>query len=275
MKILLDIGADPNATEHKGRTPLDAACAEFPEEDFRWRLEPTEGTRTRFTDEAYMTLGDQHRPKEKDYLHDMSEHDIIRVSYIIRLLLAHGADISTIVPKSQSFPYNSWRHVPKNDYLDIAVAKRYEGMTDELLQEIEKVEPKEVVDTEENPKSRFRTSNSTFLERYLWMRSHQSQELLDDLVEAGQLNLEIFKLLFRNEDERGVMKLRDLGAELLALTSHGEGTLKVLTKRGYADLLAKIMPKRSDLEVQLNIAPEKAENLSSHTIAPTPPSSSA
>lgn len=36
------------------------------------------------------------------------------------------------------------------------------------------------------------------------MRSHQSQELLDDLVEAGQLNLEIFKLPLRNEDERGV-----------------------------------------------------------------------
>ena len=103
-------------------------------------------------------------------------------------------------------------------------------MTDELLQEIEKVEPKEVGDTKENPKSRFRTSNSTFLERYLCTRSRQSQELLDDLVEAGQLNLEIFKLLLRDEDERGVMKFRDLGAELLALTSHREGALKILTK---------------------------------------------
>ena len=51
------------------------------------------------------------------------------------------------------------------------------------------------------------------------MRSRQSQELLDDLVEAAQPNLEIFKLLLRNEDERGVMKFRDLGADLLALTS--------------------------------------------------------
>ena len=99
VKILLDIGADPNATDHKGRTPLDA-CAKFPEEDFRWRLEPTEGTRTRFMDEAYVTLGDQHRPKEKDYSHDMSEHDTVGIGQIIRLLLAHGADISTIVPKS-------------------------------------------------------------------------------------------------------------------------------------------------------------------------------
>ncbi|KAK3177239.1 hypothetical protein OEA41_008568 [Lepraria neglecta] len=106
VKILLDIDADPNATDHKGRTPLDA-CAEFPEEDYRWRLEPTEGTRTRFMDEAYVTLGDQHRPKEKDYSHDMSEHDTVRMGQIIRLLLAHGADISTNAPKSQSFPYNS------------------------------------------------------------------------------------------------------------------------------------------------------------------------
>lgn len=64
------------------------------------------------------------------------------------------------------------------------------------------------------------------------------------------------------------MKFRDLAAELLAITSHGEGALKVLTKWGYADLLAKIMPERSDLKVQLNIAAEKAENLSSHTMRP-------
>ena len=79
VEILLDIGADPNATDRKGRTPLDA-CVEFPEEDFRWRLDPTDGTRTGFMDEAYVTLGDQHRPKEKDCSHDMSEHDNIRIS---------------------------------------------------------------------------------------------------------------------------------------------------------------------------------------------------
>ena len=75
-------------------------------------------------DAAYVTLSDQHRPKAKNFSHDLSEHDAVGIRHIIRLLLAHGADFSTNVPKSQSFPYNSYWHVPKNDHLDVAVAKR-------------------------------------------------------------------------------------------------------------------------------------------------------
>lgn len=88
VKILLGVGADPYVTDHKGKAPLDA-CAELPDEDYRWCLETTECARTRFMDVAYVTLSDQHRPKAKDFSHDLSElsESVISLDYFSHTVL--------------------------------------------------------------------------------------------------------------------------------------------------------------------------------------------
>ena len=165
----------------------------------------------------------------------MSEQDTVGIRQIIRLRLANGADISTISPKSRRFPYDGWWQGIKNEHLDFALAKRCESMVDELLQAIDKIELNEIGNAEGKPKGRGRASHGTYLERYVSMRSRQSHEPLNDLVEIGQPNLEIFKLLLQSDDERGILKLRDLGADLLDPTSR-ESPLKVATEWGYAEL---------------------------------------
>ena len=125
VRILLNAGADPNSTDHKGMSPLDA-CSEFPEDDFLWNLNPIYGARTRFMDAAYITLDDLHRPKEVDYHRTdrasfsqgiFSEHDTVAVRQIVRLLLAHDSDVTSKPPKSRHDTFNPFPSVPTNTHL--------------------------------------------------------------------------------------------------------------------------------------------------------------
>lgn len=102
VKNLLEAGADPNVTDHKGLSPL-CACAEFTEENNLWKLATTASYLSRFIDAAGMSLIDTQRPKRpkenedsdsEDQPRAVSNDDSVGIRYITRVLLAHGAKVS-------------------------------------------------------------------------------------------------------------------------------------------------------------------------------------
>ena len=170
-RILLEVGANPNIKDQKGMTHLDA-CPEFPEDDYRWHLEPTDGQKTRFTDAAYMTLSDQQRRREADLNRSTgapltrdisSEHETVGIRQIIRLLLTHGADIYSKLPESRRY-LNEFLVIPlTNTQAGIARGSGCEVVVDELLQEVENAEQDESTNTEEKCGTCYSSPHSRYI----------------------------------------------------------------------------------------------------------------
>ncbi|CAF9930044.1 MAG: hypothetical protein ALECFALPRED_004507 [Alectoria fallacina] len=276
VRVLLDVGADPNSTDHNGMSPLDA-CSEFPEDDFLWNLNPIYGARTRFMDAAYITLDDLDRPKEVDNhrTHSASfsrgissEHDTVAIRQIVRLLLAHDSDVTSKPLKSRYDPFNPFPSVPTNTHLDFAVASRCEVLVDELLRKIESTTLPHSEEDKNGHRARYSTPRNAYLERYLSLTSRKSAELLDDMVQVGQLNSDLFESLLRTENEQGILRFRDLGGDLVAPRSYGDGPLTILTKWGYSDLLAQVCPEASVMDEQLRSAAVSNERPGRITMRP-------
>lgn len=116
IAILLDAGADANLKDINSLTPLDM-CVQFEQEDFRWNDLAGTADRVSYVDAAYVTLGDLHRPRGFDNGNWSwrlsltsklsSEHHTVGVRPIIRLLVAHGADIEFMFSKDRAGTFDA------------------------------------------------------------------------------------------------------------------------------------------------------------------------
>ena len=132
---------------------------------------------------------------------------------------------------------------------------------EELLLEIEKGEQGIEYDgSGTKPSNRYASPCLLYLERYYCLRAEQSYELLNDLIEPGKPNPEIFHALLRHEDEKGVLRFRDLVATLRG-PDRAEEPLTTLVKYGYSDLLAKICPNRLEFDSQFQTAVKESDGM--------------
>ncbi len=270
VRILLGVGAKPNVADHKGMTPLDT-CAEFAGDDYHWHLESMCGERKRFMDAAYMMLGDHHRPRRRDHRRSpdssltqemSSEHDGVGIRYIVRLLIAHGADVSTRAAPATS----TFGDLPKNNHLNRAIDSACEILLDELLSEIDKSEQFGTRFQDGRSMKQCTSPRKLYLERYLCLRSSQAHTVLDDMVQTGQEDVNnIFKILLRAEDERGVLNFWDLCIDLLPPFSGRRAALRTLTQWGYADLLAMVGCNREIMDERLMLSNEEKDTASSRS----------
>lgn len=102
--LLLKAGANPNAKDKEGSTPLHV-CSEFKAEQKLWPAGNRDFTREKVVDACGVLDRDQSRPTPRErfgqsHLGRSSiwdsitvENDTVRISEIIHMLLAHGAEI--------------------------------------------------------------------------------------------------------------------------------------------------------------------------------------
>jgi ankyrin repeat protein len=244
VAILLRLGgAQVDLKDRKALTPLDV-CTEIADEEVLWK------TRRRSSGigsirAAAVKLSDLNRPWGGENENGncgkaqiKSEADKSCLREIVRLLVAHGANISFLVnrdfrqPRSYTL-YNSFTR---------ALDAGCETMADELLALSEGLESGDIPDEkeqgEEDPNLyEFYEPWDHFVEKTVLLRSRSSLDLLQELVKPGDSNLSIFHNLLHAEDERGVAEFKRLRADLLKPDRSGESCVTLLVKWGYATLL--------------------------------------
>ena len=257
VQVLLDFGADLKIVDSNNRSPLDA-CAEFAQNNYL----STSTNQGGFVDAAYVPPDHSYGRRTHMYSRARStvgihsELDSVGIRYIVRRLIASGADISTTIPQYRTFGLDSNR--PRNAHLDVARAAGCQVFLEELLLAIEKAEQGMEYNELGKPSCRYTSPYELYLEQYFCMRAKQSYESLNDVVKPDESNSEVFQALLQHEDENGVVRFRDLGADLLAPTQTWlDSPLTTLVKYGYADLLAKIGPNRVAIDRQLQSTIEK------------------
>lgn len=88
------------------------------------------------------------------------------------------------------------------------------------------------------------------------------------MVLVGQPNSDLFQSLLRTKNEQAVLKFRDLGADLLAPSSHSDGPLTILTRWCYADLLAQVCLEATVMDKRLESAAGSKQRRSAKSMCP-------
>ncbi|CZR68979.1 uncharacterized protein PAC_18880 [Phialocephala subalpina] len=245
VAILLSLGAsNVNIEDNKGLTPLDV-CSEIRDEDLLWKNRKHD-YRVYYISAPGVKLSELNRPYGGDNENSRSnkseikeEADKIGCREIIRLLVAHGADISFMVDGDLRDPYvgrgsNAFIRALDNDC---------EAMADELLELSKSLKREDVPKSEENEDDeddwRFYEPWNDYVEKYVLLRSQSSPGILKNIVKPGEDNLPIFQALLKTENEVGIAELKKLDADLLKPDWHGGSCITLLVKFGYATLLKK------------------------------------
>jgi ankyrin repeat protein len=238
--ILVTIGgADPNAKDSKGLTPLHM-CAHIKEEQIHWTPEFVTDQGESYIATAGVTLKDPYRPAHYQYTGGRDSHSGTRE--IIKFLISHGADIAGMKSTNRRKGIHSCTTL-----LGYAINMDCEVLVDELLDIEKKRPPPESVpepktdpndDEDEMYDWVFGQDfiRDEFQEKYSSLRL-QSTEILEDLVTSGQNNLGIFQSLLSKDHDKGILKMKALGADMLKPTSMGESCLTNLINGGHASLL--------------------------------------
>ncbi len=138
-----------------------------------------------------------------------TESDIVGVREIIRLLVAHGADISFMLQRNLRNPDAGGG----SNAFTFALETDSEAMADELLvlSESLKLEDKPKREGLEEPGNvwYFHEPWNHFLEKHVLLRSHSSPNFLKEIVKPGESNLPIFHALLHSENERGIAEFKN------------------------------------------------------------------
>ncbi|KAF4628947.1 hypothetical protein G7Y89_g9203 [Cudoniella acicularis] len=240
VSILINLGgANPNATDIEGLTPLDM-CTYIREEDSHW------SKRFNINPEPYIsavgvTLDDPYRTR---WVYD-SESDTISSRQIIKFLILHNADVS--IMHSKSLRKHSYG---PSSLFKLAIDNDCEVLVEELL-EVEKNHPPEPTPeptdsdaesddgTDDDNNWRYKRSPwDQFQEKFVSARI-QNADLLQGLVKSGKTNIALFRRLVKNEHEKGIEKFKTLGADMLTPGWDGESCISFLVKGGHSSILEK------------------------------------
>lgn len=210
---MLKAGADPTIKDNDGLTPLHV-CAEFADKKVLWTTIDMETTARRSIDTAGVMISDTLRPKSTQ--DSSTGGGAARVRDIIRLLIAHGADIAAL-SKTLSYP------------IDMAFKKGCEEMVSELSSLMENFYAKAC---QEGQYGLLR--GRSFHTRYLMLRSKTVFNCLKDSIVEGENHRRLCEELLKLGEYGAIEKLPQLGVSFSAVP--GMKFLSILALQGYASL---------------------------------------
>jgi len=235
VAILVDIGgADLNAKDSKDLTPLHM-CTHIKKEHTHWTPEFLVDQREAYIAAAGVSLKDPYRPAGGHGMEVQDSNSSTRE--IIKFLISHGADTAVRNLRKGSRGRTS--------LLAYALKTDSEVLIDELLG-VEKnnilSEPAPGLKPDPDEDDPYSWSYGQapqidqFQEKYSSSRI-QNADFLEGMVTPGQNNLGLFQSLLSKDHEKGVLKMKALGADMLRPDPMGESCLTTLIKGGYASLL--------------------------------------
>jgi ankyrin repeat protein len=238
VAILIDIGgADLNAKDSKGLTPLHMST-DIKQEDTHWKPEFFVDQREAYIATAGVTLKDPYRAAAGRAM--VGRDSPASCREIIKFLISHGADTtvrnSTNLRKGSRGRTSLLAHALKTDsevlvdeLLDIEKNNPLPEPAPELKPDMDEGDPHDWLWGQAPPIDQFQ-------EKYSSSRI-QNTDFLDGMVTPGQNNPSLFQSLLSKDHEKGVLKMKALGADMLRPNPMGESCLTTLIKGGYASLL--------------------------------------
>jgi ankyrin repeat protein len=213
VQILLEGGASPNIQDKAGRTPIHAV-AEFPEENLLWKRISNKGERddVRWLDAAGLFLDDTRRPCELQSREFLQKHDSTRTADIVRLLAAHGADL-TLMDNGRVTPMSMAVHVGCEEMVNTLVSL---GLT----------------------------WRHSFEQMYATLKSDYAPPLLSSYMKDPIRPAEsLFKRILPLRNEALLDEFIRLCPDIAEPDFHGNSLLHDLAHHGYASILHKISDK--------------------------------
>lgn len=223
VAILISLGdADPNVKDNNNVSPL-GMCTHIKQEHIHWarsNLHP----RQAYIAAAGVTLKDPYRPSGGYSMEGRDSTSSTRE--VFRFLVSHGADASINFSTNLRNALETDSEILIDDFLNIE--------KNEVLREPvsgNKSNPVEIDwwDNQDLSRQQFhRLCSSSRI---------QNTDFLEGMVTRGQNNLSLFESLLSKEHEKGILKMKDLGADMLKPDQMGKSCLTILMKGGYASLL--------------------------------------
>jgi ankyrin repeat protein len=275
VDLLLQAGADANAKDNEGLTPLHA-CAEFEEENLFWSPAASKLTPQRHMLASGVLDSDPLRPEPRDcygqpYQRDefkpiSTDDDTVRIREIIRLLWTYGAQFIPQDPKDRTVlcPFNQ------------AVTKRVADMVDELLPYMDNYEAQAYEAQAAEDDSHFfntyvRKYNKA-LERHLLGRAQAAVFESDLYLEAEtadnthllDTNTHLLETLLALGKYTAIEQLPAKGIDLLYKPDGGSDFLTTLVQRGYASLLeslAVMIPGHGWVNGKVDLGPYRVNGI--------------
>jgi ankyrin repeat protein len=236
VALLLQSGANPNARDKDGNTPLHT-CSEFKEEQILWDGIEKKHAKTSVEIEKDVhargvLMSDEARPQPSNTFQQrpskpwggiLNETDTARITDIIVLLLTQGADINVNNKNCMSV-------------LDVAIEKCCEEAT--------RIFSRFSDERASQPSEVSGSFNRLFAEGYLNLRSKNLRVLLLSQIHPGETNLDLCGKLLKLREFDAIRMLPDLGVRFGPYRKKMETDfLTTLATHGYADLLSYLGAK--------------------------------
>jgi ankyrin repeat protein len=229
VALLLKAGADPKIKDKQNYTPLHA-CAEFEEESIFWSDLANQLAPKRILDAAGVLISDPLRPDLKNRTGSgqsgpvSCDNDSVRIREIIRLLIAHGAELA--------FPS------PMIDPIGAAIVKRCADMVDDLLPLMEAIRAKAAEEKRLWHMAGTRRSSTHFQERNMAMQWRATVEESD--IMKNETNPWLCNELLKMRQFSAIEQLSDMGVDFSPKVGYGNDFLTTLAQWGYASLFEKL-----------------------------------
>lgn len=224
VALLLKAGANPNAKGKSQYTPLHT-CAEFEEENLLWTAGDVKVGR-RDVHARSVLLSDRSRPESRAGFNQIAtENYTARVRDIIRLLIAHGADVDALCQGNEFA-------------IDLALRHDSSEMANELLPYLKKAYAK--AKEEERPWSwRGRRVRDTFREEYVTLRSKYLPSILEEEMKGdGTQKIRRCDELLALREFDAITRLPGMGVDFTPNSKElHQDFLSTLVKGGYSEFL--------------------------------------